>query len=218
MNFNDDETKSRKKGCEPLGCLLGLLVIFGVVYIVYIFMTTFDEGWDALEAPWAHPLFGRPTLTGGWTGEFAGTNGIQFALHLDIERAKLPDGSYYTEDNVGAIIAGQAQWCDNSGRHAESNPIDGSVPAFSGFNGGADRVKIFLEHPIHPQDGLLPNEFEGNWHNDRLTLNPASFLNWDGNNFVASGGDLTDSSTFTMRKGDQSTFRALCQKLMGSNP
>lgn len=207
----------RKTGSGLCGCVFGLLILLGAMYLI---LTVFNDGWDALlEAPWAHSLFGRPTLTGTWTGEFTSPSGIQFGLYLDIGRAHRASGRYYTERQVGAIIDGQAQWCDNGGRHAESIPIQGSVPAFTGFNGSADNIHVALDLASRPQLGLLPDEFEGSWHTNTLTLNP-TFIFWDGKTFgtTSSNPDLTGPITIVLKKGNQNTFQALCEKLKDSNP
>jgi hypothetical protein len=199
-----------KRNSGPCGCILGLALLLGAMFMI---LTVFNLGWDTLvAAPWAHALFGRPTLTGIWTGKFTSPSGIQFALYLDIERAKRPDGRYDTERGLGAILSGQAEWCDNQGRHAENIPIQGSVPAYAGFNGSLDEVHLALERASRPQAGLLPDELDGSWQTDTLTLTP-TFLFWDGTDYTISSGDpdLTQPITIRLNRGDQTAFQALCK-------
>ena len=205
----DDESSPRKRRSGPCGCALGMLVLLGGMFIL---LTALNVGWDALlAAPWAHPLFGRPTLTGSWVGEFTSPSGIKFALYLDLERAKRPDGRYDTERGLGAILTGQAGWCDNQNRHAENIPLGGSAPSFAGFNGSLDDVHLTLERASHPQAGLLLDEFDGNWQTDSLRLTP-TFLVWDGSDYVISSGnpDLTQPISILLERGDRAAFEALC--------
>jgi hypothetical protein len=207
----DDTPASHKRSSGPCGCVLGFLILLGGMFIV---LTVFNEGWDALlAAPWAHPLFGRPILTGSWTGEFTSPTGIKFALYLDLERAKRPDGRYDTERSLGAILTGQAQWCDNQGRHAEDIPLGGSAPSFAGFNGSLAGLHLALDRASHPQVGLMPDEFDGSWQTDTLTLTP-TFLVWDGSDYVISSSnpDLTQPITIVLKRGDQNAFKALCNQ------
>jgi len=214
MNFNEYQTKSRRKGTGFFGCVIGFLILFGAVYII---STVFAEGWDMLEAPWAHSAFGQPTLTGTWIGEFTASSGIQFALYLVISRAFRPDGRYETQRVLGAIINGQAQWCDNNGRHVEKVPISGSIPTFTGFNAAADKVHIALILAGQTVAGLWPDELDGQWKGDALILQP-NLATWDGNNTVSTVDESTDPLMITMNKGDQNTYQELCKKLSGSNP
>lgn len=179
--------------------------------------TVFIKGWDLLEAPWAHSISGQPTLTGGWTGEFTSSSGIQFALYLVINRARRSDGTYDTQRTLGAIMDGQAQWCDNSGRHVENVPISGSVPTFTGFNATADKVHIALLLSGQTVTGLWPDEFDGEWKGELLLVRP-NLSNWDGNNTVTTVDETAESLAITMKKGDQNMYQDLCNKLGASNP
>ena len=214
MNFNEHQTKPRKKGTGFFGCVIGFLILFGAVYGI---STVFTEGWDILEAPWAHSLSGQPTLTGSWTGEFTSPSGVQFALYLVIGRARRSDGRYNTQRTIGAIVNGQARWCDNSGRHVENVPISGSVPAFTGFNATANKVHIALMLTGQTVAGLWPDELDGKWNGDTLTLHP-NLANWDGNNTVSTVDESTELLTITMKKGDLNTYEDLCKELSGSKP
>lgn len=213
MDFNQIQTKSRKKGTGFWGCVIGFLILLGALYII---STASTEGWDLLEAPWAHSISGQPTLTGTWTGEFTSSQN-QFALSLVINRARRPDGRYNTQRNIGAIIDGQAQWCDSNGRHVENVPISGSVPTFTGFNATADKVHITLLLAGQTVAGLWPDKLDGNWKGATLTLHPILSY-WDGNNTVSTVDQPTETLTITMNKGNQSTYQELCQNLAGSNP
>lgn len=210
MDSNEYQTKSRKKGIGFFGCVIGFLILLGAVYII---STVFTESWDLLEAPWAHSISGQPTLTGTWTGEFTSSSGIHFALYLVIGRARRQDGRYNTQRAIGAIIDGQAQWCDNSGRHVENIPISGSVPAFTGFNATANKVHIALMLTGQTVAGLWPDELDGKWKSDTLTLTP-NLADWDGNNTVSTVDETAEP--ITMRKGDQNAYQELCKKLGNS--
>ena len=205
MNSNNLQTKPRKRRTGIFGCLLGFLILFGAAYVL---STILPDSWDMLVAPWAHSISGQPTLTGTWTGEFTSSSGIQFALYLSIGRARLPSGRYYTPRNLGAMIDGQAAWCDNSGRHAENIPIGGSVPTFTGFNGIADKVHSTLILAGQTVAGLWPDEFDGRWTGDTLTLQP-NLADWDGDNTVSTVDETAES--LTMKKRTQSTYQELCK-------
>ncbi len=212
MNFNNNQTQPRKKGTGLFGCIVGFAILLGAMYII---STTFVEGWDMLVAPWAHSLSGQPTLTGTWTGEFTTSNGVQFALYLSIGRARRPSGNYDTQRSLGAILDGQAAWCDNSGRHVENVPISGSVPTFSGFGGTADKIHIALILTGQTMAGLWPDELDGKWAGDTLTLQP-HLANWDGDNTVATVDETAEPVLMT--KGDQETYQSLCKKLGSLQP
>jgi hypothetical protein len=145
------------------------------------------------------------------------TKRVQFALYLTIGRARRSDGRYNTQRAIGAILDGQAQWCDNTGRHVENVPISGSVPTFTGFNATADKVHIALMLTGQTVAGLWPDELDGKWQGDTLTLHP-NLANWDGNNTVSTVDEPTESLTITMQKGDQNTYQELCKKLDVSKP
>jgi hypothetical protein len=217
MHSDERKARNQSKSRKPLGFLPGLLVVFAIVVCLYSIMTGIKEGWDLLEAPWAHSFSGQPTLTGTWTGEFTSKSGTQFALYLALGRARRPDGRYNTQRSIGAIIDGYAQWCDSSGRHVAQVPISGSVPTFTGFNATADKVHIALLLAGQTVAGLWPDELDGTWKGDSLMLHP-SLSNWDGVNTVSTTDEASKSLTFTMKKDGHNTYRALCKRLGVPNP
>lgn len=207
MDLSNNPIRSRKKGTGFFGCVIGFLILFSTIYGT---STIFTEGWDLLEAPWAHSISGQPTLTGAWTGEFTSSSGTQFALYLVIHRARRPTGRYDTQRTLGAIMDGQAQWCDNTGRHADTVEISGSVPTFTGFNATANKVHIALMLSSQTVACLWVDELDGKWQGDTLTLTP-HLAEWDGDNTVATVDET--ASPFTMTKGDQNAYQELCKKL-----
>ncbi len=169
-----------------------------------------------VDAPWAYLLFGRPTLTGAWVGEFMVPSGTRFALFLELQRKLLSNGTLKADDAVDPVISGQASWCDDHGRRAEDVPLEGDVPLLSGYHGSASQVEIDLESASHPQPGLLPAYFLGGWDVDTLTLKP-TYIFWDGQAqaFVSSNDntDLATPPTVVLKKSDETVFRAACTKL-----
>jgi hypothetical protein len=216
MDINSPSNKPRRRGRASLGCGFAVVIL---LFATFILFPALNDGWDGLlDAPWAHSWSGRPTLTGTWTGKFTSPGGDEFAVLLDIRRAKHTDGTYYNEKGVGAHIDGQAQWCDNQGRQAGNIPIAGSVPpSFTiGYRDHLDRVHVVLEYVDPPQGGPLPHEFNGSWQTDTLKVNP-KFALADGRNLIVSSSDvdLANSITIVLKKGDPGTFDALCKKLNG---
>jgi hypothetical protein len=207
MSINNHQARPRKRKTGLFGCVFGFIILLGAVYGVSTF---FIEGTDLLEAPWAHSISGQPTLTGTWTGEFTTSGGTQFALYLVINRARRSDGRYNTQRTLGAIMDGQAQWCDNTGRHADNVEISGSVPTFTGFNATANKVHIALMLTGQTVSGLWVDELDGKWKGDTLTLTP-HLADWDGDNTVSTVDETAEP--FTMTKGDQNAYQELCKKL-----
>lgn len=208
------QNKPGKKSNGFFGCLLGFIILFGALYVIPKISI---EGWDLLEAPWAHSITGRPTLTGRWVGEFIAPGDVRFVLYLEIARARRDDGRYRTERALGAFMDGQAQWCDNSGRHVENVPISGTVPTFTGFNAAADDIHIALILSGQTVAGLWPDELDGQWNNDLLTLHP-TLADWDGNNTVSTVDEPPEPLTVTMKKGDQAVYQEMCKTVSGSAP
>jgi hypothetical protein len=218
MSFNSNPAQPRKRGRSCLGCgaavLIALLAVFGLYLL--------NEGWDALvDAPWAYALNGRPTLTGSWTGKFTAPGGIQFAVLLDLHRARNASGNFYNEKGVGPHINGQAEWCDSLGRHIDNVPIGGNVPPklSIGYRDHVEQFHLVLEYKDPPPSGgLLPHEFNGDWQVDTLTTHP-KFGESNGRNLVvtSSDSDPADLITVVFKKGDQNSFDALCKELSGTN-
>jgi hypothetical protein len=69
-----------------------------------------------------------------------------------------------------------------------------------------------------PTGGLLPHEFNGNWQVDSLTTTP-KFAESDGKHLVVTSSDSDQSNLVSavLKKGDQSTFDALCKKISSLN-
>lgn len=193
------------------GCLVGLLAVCAFIPIFAVVL----YGLDALvDAPWAYPWFGHSTLTGIWEGEFTTRSGDHFALLIDLGRKVTSEGSPQTEELEGALLAGQAQWCDSKGRRQDNIDIHGSVPSLQGYDGTAGGVEIDLESAKNPPQGLLPDTFEGRWNGDTLILE-TKFLYWNGSAFVYSSTnpDLTAPLTVTLKRADEGVFRTACEKL-----
>jgi hypothetical protein len=218
MSFNTKPAQPRKRGRTCLGCSGALLIVLIAVFVLYFL----NEGWDALvDAPWAYALNGRPTLTGTWTGEFADPGGIQFAVLLNLHRARNASGRFYNEKGVGPRIDGQAEWCDSQGRRVSSIPIGGNVPPklSIGYRDHVDDVHLVLEYKDPPPTGgLLPHEFNGNWQVDTLTTTP-KFAESNGRNLVVTSSDSDPANLMNvvLKKGNQSAFDALCKKISGSS-
>jgi hypothetical protein len=152
-----DQGCLRAIGTRVLGCFV-LLIALGVLVLAFGGIT---RGLDALAAPWAYPLLGRPTLTGHWAGTFTTPSGIHFALYIELERATDPGGGPMSDEVLGEPISGRADWCDDRGRHLENSPVSGSVPPFTGYTGSAEQVSIQIEAGHPPPVGLLPTSLKG---------------------------------------------------------
>lgn len=218
MGINETPSNPRRKGRASIGCGCALVIL---LFSTFILFPALNYGWDALvDAPWAHSINGRPTLTGTWTGEFTSPSGVHFAVLLDLRRTRLASGNYYNEKGVGPRIDGLAQWCDNQGRRGDNIRIGGNVPPklSIGYRDSVEGVHLFLEIKEPAPAGPLINEFNGSWHTDTLTLTP-TFIVSDGKVRIVPDNDpdLTETISVTLKKGDQSTFDALCQKLKDSS-
>jgi hypothetical protein len=186
-------------------------VIATLILVVWAAMVGLDA---LLVAPWGYPLFGRPTLAGHWVSTFTTPSGINFALYLELERARDAGGGALSDEQRGTeLISGRADWCDDHGRHLESMPVQGSVPTFTGYDGSAERVTLQIEAGNAPPVGLLPSHFEGQWRADTLTLKPA-FSFWTGSAYQSSGSNLdqTQPMMIVAHKGEAGEFRAVCAR------
>lgn len=186
------------------------LIVLGVMCLLIPVVAAISYGWDApADAPWGYPVFGRATLTGTWEGEFTGPGGARFAVLMDLRRAKLSNGEPHDEDDLGALVSGEASWCDDHARHAEGVVVDGAAPVFSGFNGTVDQVQLGLENAGQRVAGLQPDGFQGSWQADMLTLQPA-FSSWTGSTF-----EYPDSRALRtiFKKPNESIYRAACVAL-----
>ncbi|MGE5072482.1 MAG: hypothetical protein ACM3MF_03565 [Anaerolineae bacterium] len=209
-------TARTKTRARLRGCLIGLI---GVCLLVSVASGLVYLGDAFFDAPWAYPLFGRPTLTGTWEGEFTTPTGVQFAVFLNLRRDALANGAPSSQEFQGALLSGKASWCDNTGRTAPNIPVGGAVPVRTGANGKADRVEIDLESAIHPQPGLLPAMFKGKWEGDTLVLQP-TFSYWDGKTFDYSSNnpDLNNKITVVLKKVKYGAFPQACSTLNGTPP
>lgn len=187
-------------GVRAVGFLV-LAVLAGAVIL----------GFDFFDAPWAYSLFGRPTLTGGWTGTFTTPSGIHFAVYLELDRGPGGEGSTQLR---GELFSGRGYWCDNRGRHVDNGRLDGSVPMFSGYTGSLAPVAISIDNGNAAPPGLLPVAFHGEWRGDTLTLRPALAV-WTGNSMQTSSSnpDLNQPITITLKKGGLDSYRSACAQL-----
>jgi hypothetical protein len=191
----------RAGGTPVRGCV-GVVIALGIVILAAGVLIT---GLDSLTAPWAYPLFGRPTLTGHWVGTFVTPSGIHFALYLELERGEAGSGEF--RDYFG----GRAHWCDDRGRGLENSPVEGSVPPFSGYTGSVEDVQIHIDMGSSPPIGLLPMNFRGEWYQNTLTLQP-DLAFWTGSAFQSSTSNPDQSRpiTMSMKKAEVNTYRSAC--------
>ncbi len=168
-----------------------------------------NYGWDAIvDAPWAYTVWHRQALTGNWLGQTTAASGEKFAVYLKLQRAKLANGQPQDEEAQGSLMAGQARWCDNRGRHADGILIAGAVPRFSGYNGTANNVDLSLKTAGDWQLGIQPDSFKGTWQLDTLTVQP-SFVEWMG---IVSKYS-SDPTSMVFGKANESAYRAACAAL-----
>jgi len=106
-------------GClQPLGCVGAVLIAVAAYGAMW--------GFDAyIDAPWAHSIGGRPTLTGHWTGSVSAHASPGGVLSLEIIRGSgtKSRGIPQTFDNSRLtgrpLLHGTATWCraDGMARH-----------------------------------------------------------------------------------------------------
>ncbi len=220
MNTPADSAERAERMRAATGRLRGCLIGMAAICLLIPVGAALSYGWDAaVDAPWAYPLFGRPTLTGTWEGEFRTPGGSRFAIFMDLSRKFLSNGTPHDEDYQGALMTGEARWCDDRGRHADHIVIDGAVPVFTGYNGTADQVEIDLESASYPQPGLFPDTFKGSWNVTTLSLQP-TFMYWTGSTFEYSSNnpDLTSTISVTLNKAGEGAYRTACAALGNSLP
>src|SRR5438876_8155405 len=100
---------ARECGGQVVGCLLVSFVIAALILVVWAAMVGLDA---LLVAPWGYALFGRPTLAGHWVSTFTTPSGINFALYLELERARDAGGGAMSDEQRGTeLITGHANWC-----------------------------------------------------------------------------------------------------------
>lgn len=212
----DETTRPVRVRAKRRSLLTGFIAVCLVALIASGFSFAADAAFDA---PWAYSIPGGQTLTGTWEGAFTTPSGIRFALFLELHRPVLANGSPQMQDYRGALLAGEASWCDSQGRAASRLPVTGAVPAFTGFNGSADRVEIDLENGDDPQRGLVLLNLQGSWAGDTLTLKPM-FATWNGSTYVYSGDnpDISGRITIVLKKVRYDAFPAACGTLKGAAP
>jgi hypothetical protein len=184
-----------------------------VGFVVLILLLAVAIGFSILEAPWAYPLFGRPTLTGHWLGTFTTPSGVHFTLYLEVDHSLLTSGSSRMN---GELFNGHGRWCDDRGRRAEDNLMSGSVPMFAGYRGSIEPVRMHLE-PVTPLPvGLVPANLHGQWHLDTLTLIP-DLAYWTGKGYQTSSAnpDQNRPITVNLRKAEVEAFELLCVRRSG---
>ena len=188
-------------GVRALGCL-GLGVLCVALWL----------GFDNLEAPWAYPLFGRPTLPGHWAGTFTTPSGIHFALYLELERGTGLAAPVLSESDEE--LSGYANWCDERGRRVERNPLSATVPQFAGFSGVVEPVLIHIEPEKNAPVGLVPVNLRGQWQGDTFTLQSELSV-WTGNSLQSSSSnpDQSQPTTIVMQKAEVEAFRSACARL-----
>jgi hypothetical protein len=178
-----------------------------------VVLVTVALGFDILVAPWAYPLFGRPTLTGHWLGTFTTPSGIHFALYLEVDRSFLTGGS---SERNGELFNGHGRWCDDRGRRAENNVLSGSVPMFAGYHGTVGPVRMHLEPATPPAIGLIPANLHGQWHLDTLTLYPdLAYWTADGYQSSTANPDQNQPITVNLRKAEVDAFELACDRRQG---
>ncbi len=196
------------------GCFRGCGVRTGGCLVLGILLLALVLGFDILEAPWAYPLLGRPTLTGHWAGTFTSRTGTRFALYLELDRGPLLGGS---SRERGEWIDGRAYWCDDRGRHVENNPLSASVPMFSGYEGSLEPVVIHIEPGKTAPQGLWPVNLRGEWHLDTFTLTP-DLVTFTGHSLQSSTSDPDQAQpvTFSLKKAELDAYRSACAQWGGA--
>ena len=206
-------SRRRRRGLRFLTGLLGAIILS-------VAATTIGYAADAMyAAPWAYPVFGRPTLTGTWQGIFSTPSGVKFALFLKLQRPVLANGTALLQNYQGALVTGIGSWCDSEGRLAQNLPITGALPISAGYNGTADRLELDLDNGSSPAPGLLLMSLQGKWRGDTLVLQPM-FGTWNGKTLVYSDNspDVQGKINIALKKVESDAFPQACGTLLGAAP
>jgi len=156
--------KQQSSGClQPLGCIGAILI--GVV--AYGAMWAFDA---YVDAPWAHSIGGRSTLTGHWTGNLSAHASPGGVVSLEIIRGSgarrrgVPQ--MFDNSRLGnrPLLHGTATWC---------RP-DGTTRQYT-FRGSAthsgDSVTMTFALPAQPNTASQElMEIRGGWTGSSLVM------------------------------------------------
>jgi hypothetical protein len=185
----------------------------GCVGLVLFAAAALSAQWafDAfIDAPWAHSIGGRPTLTGQWTGALDAAGAPDGAVWLEIIRgsgAKRRGVAQVYDDrplNGQPTLRGSAVWCRK----------DGTVTQYklSGFaTHGGDPTITFTTTAAPTRTGKELNESRGHWTGTALTLAASQRLFT-----VASGRSTTiqplsgDSVRMTLHPASAGTSNSAC--------
>ena len=151
-----------------LGCVGVVLVAAGALSALWAF--------DAfIDAPWAHSIGGRPTLTGQWTGGLnaAGTpdGSVSLEISADLDPSAGESRRMYDNTRLSGqpTLRGSAVWCRK----------DGTVTQYKlgGFaTHGGDPTITFTTVAAPIRTGKQLNESRGHWTGAALTLTASQRL------------------------------------------
>jgi hypothetical protein len=159
--------------------------------------------------PWAIPLPGRETLTGGWVGELRSNKGPRAWLYMNLHIAS----GYKARPLSGSTRLGDdAAVCTSQRRIALS--IAGYTTAWSG-----ERVDLLLR-PVKPSPPELRFDVLGTWDGHTLELREsgrslAETLNEPTDIAAVQSPGSSQWIAATLRRGTRSEFEAACATLGG---
>jgi hypothetical protein len=190
-----------------LGFALLVAVVVGGHYLaIYI---------DQQRFPWGYANSGSPPLVGTWVGPFTTRSGKHLAMLIDIELVELGRGRRYTpiiRTRRHAWLEGRVLVCDGPGRvrrlEASGEPADNQASRFHLATSPADTAS--------PPEGLAPSHIYGRFDgSDTLALEASLYLRRDGSAITSTADADTglQRTPFTLRRGTETTFHALCGEL-----
>jgi hypothetical protein len=160
------------------GCLLTPLVIV----IMAALFGALIWGMDAAMYPWAHPLLGKPTLAGEWSGTLRAAHGersVLFGIYLDIRhdlwrRYRSTDFDGEVEicgpsgiETAGSISGRYDRWVLPGAAHFQLN-----------FGSPARRIPIAAARPSlrEPYLGVIDARLKGSWTGGTAVVSGAGSL------------------------------------------
>jgi hypothetical protein len=128
-------------------------------------------GFDAfVDAPWAHSISGRPTLTGQWTGSLSGPGSPGGVVWLEIirgsggKRGGVPQQFDNSRLTGHPLFHGTGAWCSTDGVNHRYT-LRGSAS-----HSGDSVTMTFTPVPKPTQGGEQLDEMHGHWTGTSLVL------------------------------------------------
>ncbi len=188
------------------GCLENLVKVI----VILILGLAFVAGFDYVDAPWSWDLWGRPTLTGEWLGQFRLPEGQVGVAYLNLthdHNATRDVRDAYSIHNLPPF-QGNALGCIGQGG-VQSYSLYGGATA----NGQDVEITLQAQKPTIPNFAL--HELKGAWAGDQLQLTGTvtTILDSKGSTQVNSEPNQRQPTTIVFHKASKADFEKACQAL-----